>query len=355
MSPHGPFGQRPRALARRLLVCVVALAALCPGARAAEHAVVGPGEDLAAVAARVGVSAGDIVRANGMGPGAGVTPGQLLTLPGGEPAGPSASVLAWFGVATAAAPGQPPVALADGMPLDAGSVVCTEAGGYATVRLAVAAGGRVHDDVTLLPETCLEIVATSARPGRRSSLVTLARGSVTVQEAEGASEAGTVTVQTEAGLTSGEGGFRVHVEESATRTEALARPLLVAARGRALRLDAGQGSRTRNGGSPGDIVQLLRPGSPLAPPNQAALRRPDFVWRAVPENLGYLVEVSATPRFDNIVLAEEVPDPPWLPEALLVPYRVPGLWWRVTAYDSLGFLGLPSAARALQVPAGLGR
>jgi hypothetical protein len=72
-------------------------------------------------------------------------------------------------------------------------------------------------------------------------------------------------------------------------------------------------------------------------------------------NLGYLVEVSSTPRFDNIALAEEVPDPPWLPEALLVPYRVPGLWWRVTAYDSLGFLGLPSAARGLQVPQGLGR
>lgn len=324
-------------------------------ALAADHTVVGPDEDLAAVAARVGVSAADIIRANELGPGTDLAPGQVLTLPddGGEASG--AVVLAWFGACNATSPGGAAVALEDAMPLDAGSIVCTEVGGYATVRLAVADGGRVHDDVTLLPETCLEIVGTSARKGRRSSLVTLARGSVTVQEAEDAGNQGTVSVQTKAGITSGEGGFRVHVEETATRTEALARPLFVAAQGASLRLEPGEGSRTVNGERPGAKVQLLRPGSPLTPANQAALRRPDFSWRSVPENLGYLVEVSATPRFDNIVLAEEVPDPPWLPGSLLVPYRVPGLWWRVTAYDSLGFLGLPSAARGLQVPAGLSR
>jgi murein DD-endopeptidase MepM/ murein hydrolase activator NlpD len=331
------------------------LLALAGPASAAEHTLVEPGEDLAAVAARVGVSAADLVRENALAPGAALQPGQLLDVPGAGDGGPAAAVLAWFGPAVATPPGGAPVPVQDGMRLALGTVVCTEAGGDATVRLAVAAGGRVHDDVTLLPETCLEINATSARPGRRTSLLTLARGSVTVQEAEDGGGAGTVTVQTRAGVTSGEGGFRVHVEEEATRTEALARPLLVAGGGRALRLQAGEGSRTRVGEGPGAPVKLLRPGAPTAPPNQAALRRPDFAWRPVDGNLGYLVEVSSTPRFDNIVLAEEVPDPPWLPEALLVPYRVPGLWWRVTAYDSLGFLGLPSAARGLQVPQGLGR
>ncbi len=341
----------PRCVLRK--AALLLLVALGAPARAGEHAVVLAGEDVAAVARRVGVEPAALAAANGLAVDARPSPGALLDVPAAA-GDVAAAVQSFHGTGTVRLPGETPQPLDVAVPLPPRSLVCTGPESYATVRLAVAAAGRTHDDVSLLPETCLLVEATSRRAGRRTSLVSLEQGSVTVQTAEDGAERGTVTVRTAAGLTTGEGGgFRVHREPRATRTEALYNALAVVAQGAVLELQAGQGSRTRDGQAPGELVDLLPPGAPTRPLDAADLRRPDFAWRPVGGAVAYRLELSTGPRFDHTFRGQVVEAPRWEPEALVVPADVPGLWWRVAAFDGLGFLGLPSDASRLALPAGV--
>lgn len=324
-------------------------------AHAAEHVVVLADEDVTAVAGRVGVDAAALAEANALAVDTRPTAGTVLDVPGAD-SSTDAAVQSFYGTGTIRLPSGDTRPLDVAVALPPGTLVCTDADSYATVRLAVAAEGRTHDDVSLLPETCLLVEATSRRPGLRTSLVSLEQGSVTVQTAEDGSERGTITVRTEAGLTTGQGGgFRVHREPTATRTEALYNALSVVAQGEVLDLKAGQGSRTRDGEAPGDLVDLLRPGAPERPRDSADLRRPDFSWRPVGDAVAYRVELSTSPRFDRVFRGQVVERAVWEPSALVVPADVPGLWWRTAPFDALGFLGLPSEVSRLNLPAGVGR
>jgi hypothetical protein len=308
---------------------------------ASEHVVVHEGETLAGVAARLGdPGLAEVLRqVNGLGADAQPQPGDILLLPGGpedlEHAHP-AMVLSFAGEVTVTSPAGAAEPAELGMELSDGSI-----------------GVLDHDDVSLLDGTCLTLDATGSQPGRRSSLVTVASGSISVRTAE--ESPGAVTVRTSAGVTTGDGGgFRVTIEEGAARTEALHRPVSVMGAGQEVQLDAGQGSRTVEGEAPSDPVDLLLAGRLISPEPGVALVRPDFSWSAVEHALGYRVEIAGDADFAELLLAEEVEQASWTPELLFLPYRLPGLWWRVSSFDRIGFLGLPSQAQPLAIPPGMG-
>ncbi len=281
--------------------------------------------------------------------------GTLLLLPDhDELQEQEGAVLSFRGGVSATLPGRQPVPVSQGMALPQGSTVCTDEGGFATVRLARSMEGLDHDDVSLLSGTCLTMISAVARPGQRSSLVSVSQGSISVRPQDDIP--GAVTVETSSGITTGEGGgFRVTLEqEGAMRTEALDAPVSVMGAGQEQRLQAGQGSRVRSGEAPSLPVDMLSPGTPLAPDKGAPLLRPDFSWTPVPNALGYRLEISATPDFSDVVLVEEAGEPAWRPELLFLPYRVQGLWWRVSTFDRVGFLGRACEPSALSIPAGMG-
>lgn len=334
------------------------LVASCP-ALAGEHLVVQANETAAALAERAGLpGAGDRILAhNGLVPGAPLPPGTVLELPpelGGEEQ--DAALLFARGTVTVTLPGAPQAEPGrSSQPLPRDSLVCTGEDGHATVRLAVLEEGRAHDDITLLPETCIAVASATARSGHRASLIRLQRGSVTVPEAEEQGGPSTLSVQTRAGLTTAQaGGFRVHVEAAAARTEALTTPLRVLAQGVERTLDAGQGSRTRDGEAPGPAVDLLVGGALAQPPAGAPLRRPDFSWQTVEGALEYRVELAGDAGFREMMRVEHPGLPTWTPERLMLPARVHSLWWRVAPVDRLGFVGLPSEAWLVAMPAGVG-
>lgn len=265
-----------------------------------------------------------------------------------------AALLSFYGTGRVTAPRQAEAPLTVGASLPPGTLVCTDADSYATIRLALAEGGHDHDDVSLLPRTCLTIESVSARADGRRSVVSVSAGSVSVQDAPDQGH-NAVVVRTRDGVTTGEnGGFRVHVEDTATRTEALQHPVSLRGADVEVQVGAGEGSRVREGQAPEAPVPLPKAGAPESPEDDAVLRVPVFRWSAVDRVIGYRVELSVSPAFDQIVLAEEVATATWAPELLLLPFRVPGLWWRVSSVDRTGFIGVPSAARRLEFPAGLG-
>lgn len=331
-----------------------------PGVAAAgEHLVVQSGESAAELAERAGVpdAADRILAHNGLPLDAPLPAGTVLELPpelGGEEQ--EALLLFARGTVTVTLPGATraePGGMAQPLPRD--SLVCTGEDSHATVRLAVLVEERAHDDITLLPETCIAVASATARSGHRASLIRLQRGSVTVPEAEEQGGLATLSVQTQAGLTTAHaGGFRVHVEEAAARTEALTTPLRVLAQGVERQLDAGQGSRTRDGEAPGPAVDLLVGRALAQPPPGAPLRRPDFSWQKVEGALEYRVEMAGDVGFREMMRVEHPGLPTWTPERLMLPSRVHALWWRVAPVDRLGFVGLPSEAWLVSMPAGVG-
>jgi hypothetical protein len=186
-------------------------------------------------------------------------------------------------------------------------------------------------------------------------VLSLASGSVSVQTSEAGGGRGRITVRTQSGLTTGEGGgFRVHIETDAARTEALFNPLSVIGAGVAVDVKAGQGSRTRSGEAPSTPVDLLLPPSLLSPAAAAPLRRPDFSWADEPLALGFQIELSRDADFRDVVVMERLDRPNWQPQTLLLSYDLPGLYWRVSAFDRLGFLGMPADPRPFAFPAGVG-
>jgi hypothetical protein len=271
-------------------------------------------------------------------------PGRISDLP--------TAVSALAGDGTARIGTAPPVALAVGMALPTGTEVCVAAGSYATLRLAYDPETLRHDDVVLMPETCLTLTSTSGGAGARASTVSVRRGSVSIRVTQ---EPGEVTVLTPSGVTSGErGGFRVTIEEEASRTEAVEEEVVVIGAGEQLVLEAGYGARVRTGEAPSEPVRLLPPGSPVLPETGHLLRRPEFVWTPVERALGYQVEFASIDDFTELVYVEEVPDVEWEPDVLFMPFRIPGLWWRVSAFDRTGFVGLPSESRILAFPPEIG-
>lgn len=338
-----------------MIAPLLALALAAP-AQAEAVTLVFAGETLEAVAERVGLAGqADALRAaNDLPPGAQPTTGDVLRLPGaGDHHQHDAAVLSLRGAGTRAAPGGAPEPLAIQDPLPLGTTVCTGADSFATLRLAVSQRSRAHDDISLLPETCITIEGAASDPRGRSSLVRLAQGSVTVQPGDPDAEGGLVAVQTDDGVTAGQrGGFRVHKEAEASRTEAITSPLSVFGAGVEQPLEAGQGSRVRAGEAPGAPVQLALPGLSIRPLDGAPLRRPDFSWEPVERARAYQLEVAVSPDFHEIVYLTRTQAPAWEPQTLLLPARVPGHWWRVTPVDALGFLGMPGEGRALGLPTG---
>jgi hypothetical protein len=264
-----------------------------------------------------------------------------------------AAIIALRGEVEVVGPQGQDIPAALGAELPDGSRVCTGPGSFTTVRLAVSPEGGNHDDVNLMSETCLVVVQTSQDVEDRFSQLTLESGSVSLRDPADRG-AGEIRIETASGRTIGSGGFRVHVEEAAQRTEALTRPLTVEGAGQSLELAAGFGSRVHTGEAPGDPHPLPPPGTPTEPASGTELRIPDFSWVPVEEALGYKIEFSATEDFSDLVRIQYVPDRLWQPQRFALPYRIPGLYWRVTSYDRLGFEGVPSQDRSLLFPAGVG-
>lgn len=322
---------------------------------AADHWVVRKGDTVESVAEALGdkALADEIRRTNGISAGAQPDVGAVLHLPGHEGAAQEALVLAVRGTGSVTLPGSTaPIPLAPQLSLPEGSEVCTDAESFAMVRLARDAAGFAHDDVSLLPNTCLTVVGTSASDGRRSSLLHMSEGAIAVQGTP--NKPGDVTVTTAEGVSTGEqGGFRVTLEQGATRTEALSAPVAVMGAGQEVDLEAKQGTRVKAGAAPEAPRSLLSAGALFLPEDGAPLRWPDFRWAAVPRALGYRVQVSTSPDFGEIVHQVDVPFPEWQPDFLLLPVDVAGYWWRITPLDRFGFEGMPSVARRLTVPQGV--
>ncbi len=315
---------------------------------AADHHVVRPGDTAASVAAAAGVDESALRARNELAAGAEPAVGSVLVVPGLDD-DQGGLVLALSGVATATAPGGVAAPLREGQVLVPGSTVCTGVASYTTLRVASDLRRREHDEVSLLSQTCVRLDNSHNGASTRSSVLSVAKGSISVRNADTSSS--TITVVTEDGVTTSEGGgFRLTVEGAATRTEALYRPLSVLGGGVDQRLDAGYGSRVEAGRAPSTPVRLLDPGTPIHPLGPAPLLRASFAWSPRDRALGYRVEIAASADFSDLVQVEDVPSATWDPEVLSLPYRVVGLWWRVASFDRTGYLGIPSAGAAIVVP-----
>jgi hypothetical protein len=326
---------------------------LTPSASASGMKLVREGDSLESIAATLGdPTLTPLLRSlNGLDGDVQPGVGDILLLPelDGEVA-LDGELLSIWGHGALIPPGKPPAPLVNGLTLPAGSVVCTDTDSFATIRLASADGQ--HDDITLLGSTCITLESVMMRHASRSSVVSLDRGGLTIRSAD---TPGEVTVLSKSGVTTGDGGsFRVALEETAVRTEALFAGVTVIGAGHEVAMDAGFGSRTATGEIPSEPSRLLAPQALISPPDGASLRRTDFSWTPVSRAPLYFVEVSVTPDFSQVIRAVEVALPEWNPEVLLSPYRVQGLWWRVSPIDRIGFVGLPSEPSALLFPTGIG-
>lgn len=297
----------------------------------------------------------DQIRAlNGLAPGAQPAVGDLIELP--APPGPHGEQLAFLialvGTGTFTDPAGVPEPAVPWVPIPAGTTVCTGADSFGTLRLASTcnADGSASDDVLLHPETCVAVDAAFSSEVRRSTVIRVTRGSVAVQPAPSA--LGHVTVITPSGTTTGEqGGYRVTIEPSAARTEALTAPVAVQGAGQEVALAAGQGSRVATGQPPSAPVDLLVTTTLGSPAPGAPLRKPEFSWPPVADALGYRLEIARSAEFLELVFQEDVPAPRYLAPLLMLPLDGGSrLHWRVAAFDRLGFLGPPTEPRLLRVP-----
>lgn len=327
-------------------------------AAASELRVVRSGDTVASIAATLGdpALAGAIRSLNGLGASDEPPVGRLLQLP--PPVAPqvdqSAFLLSVVGDVTvlrsggAAAPAQP------FRSLDAGSVVCAGPKSFATVRVAAACEGQglVNDDVTLLSDSCVELRSIVASALGRATVLRVRRGSIVVADP---ADGGRVTVEAGAGVAAGEGGFRVHREvDGAMRAEALTAELAVLGAGVERVLAPGTGARVLNGGGPTAPVDLLGERPLLAPAPAEPLGRPLFRWEEDPDAFGYVLSIAQDAAFTRVVFREPVASEVYAPSLLLLPLRSPeGLFWRVEPLDRLGYLGMPSAARPIGLPAGV--
>jgi hypothetical protein len=300
----------------------------------------------------------DIRRANGLAAGEQPGIGMLLRLPdtGAVHQDQQAFVLTRRGTVTiAGALPKHPATLFETLPM--GSVVCTGADSYATLRVSTQCTrtGEHSDDLTLAPDTCVQLVSAHGSERGRSTVARVLEGSIQVQQ--NPTGQGHVTVQAGTGQTTGaSGGYRVTLEDDAAmRAEALYAPVAVQGAGAEVDLDAGQGSRVREGEAPSDPIDLLAPGSPTRPDDGVALRKPWFAWTPVPDAFGYRFEVATGRDFVDLVYSDDLPDPDYRPSLLMLPWPDDGvLHWRIASFDRFGFLGIPSAPRSMALPTATG-
>lgn len=315
------------------------------------------GDTVESVAQELGVPerAAELRALNGLGPDDVVPPGTVIELPPDLPGGDCqpAYVRAITGAGEVWQQGAATsLPLTERMPLAAGSKVCTGEDAYATIRLGVDLDAGTFDEVGLTPGTCMVVRGMWGARDGRVAVLALDRGSVVVLSPE--ASRGRVVVETRAGVTLGDaGGFRVAVEADATRTEAVGEPVLTMAQGAQVAVPKGFGGRTVVGQTPGAPV-ALPPSSTLQTPGVGAvLRRAEFSWTPADGGVGYAVEMSPDADFSRIVYKRAVGDADFRPEALALPVRGDGLYWRVTTLDRGGFEGPPSDAWWFLFPSAL--
>ncbi|MCO4743692.1 MAG: LysM peptidoglycan-binding domain-containing protein [Proteobacteria bacterium] len=275
--------------------------------------------------------------------------GMLLQLPElDEHAHQTGYVIALTGTGTLTEPSAAASPLALGAELPAGSTVCTGTGSFATIRLAADGATGGHDDVSLLDDTCVSIRGLSTRPTSRSTTLDLGQGSLSVRAAE---SLGRMNIVTRDGITTGElGGFRVTLEEEASRTEALYAPVAILGAQTEREVPAGFGGRVSKGEKPTELTPLLPPGKPIRPANGSPLRRHDFAWTAVDRALGFRIEFSTAPDFSELVVVEEIGAVSWKPDFLALPQPARAWWWRISSIDRLGYVGIPSDEQQINEP-----
>ena len=175
---------------------VLGLWALVGVAQAGSHVVVQPGQTVESIARDeqlVGREA-EIRQLSGLGRGAQPTPGAVLLLPI-DPSGQESLVLTTYGAVTSRIGAAAPAPLAPGERLAPGAEVCTAAESFVTLRLVLDESTRHHDDLTLMPESCVVVERVTLEGAERSSLVSLGQGSVTVQPNLDGHVPGRVTVR----------------------------------------------------------------------------------------------------------------------------------------------------------------
>ncbi len=315
------------------------------------------GDTVESIASELGDAAlaSAIRQANNIGDGEQPAIGQILQLP--PPVGDSGDqegfLISITGKVTVTPPGGTTVPAVRLSSLETGTTVCTGSRSYATLRLATRCNddGSDSDDVVLYESTCVVVESVFGATAGRGTVLRVTQGSVAVQEVEGA--LGHVTVVTESGVTTGKtGGFRVHIEDEAMRTEALYAEVAVQGAGAELVLDAGQGSRVKTGEVPSAAVDLPKASQLLRPEAGERLVRPYFTWTQGDALFAHRFEVALDVVFGTLVYAHTVVDPNHSPELFMLPLDGPGLWWRVAPVDRFGFIGVPSEGRQVILPPG---
>ena len=339
-----------------LTLGILTIFGLAGVAEAASHVVVQAGQTIESIAADEGLVGreAEIRQLSGLGAAAQPSPGAVLLLPL-DRGGQESLVLTTYGEVTARLGAATPRPLVAGERLAPGAEVCTAAKSFVTLRLVLDEATRHHDDLTLMPESCVVVERVNLEGAERSSLVSLGQGSVTVQPNLDGQVPGRVTVRAWGAVTSGlGGGHRMHVERGALRAEAVSQPLEIYGGSARLDLSAGEGSRSRGDAPPDPAVKLLIGPETLLPEDHSVLRAPDFTWSPVSRALGYQLEIATDPYFTEPVLVMESPVAEWLPEAMLLPWRARGVYWRVIPVDRFGYLGVPSEPQHLRFPPGSG-
>lgn len=313
------------------------------------------GQTVEAIANQLGdADLGPVIRQlNGLGPTEQPRTGQLIALPdAARTSVQQAFLVALLGAVTVAPPGGPPQPAQRLVALPVGGTVCTAPDSYALMQVATtcADDGPVGDEVVLWSETCVRVRSVGATAAGRSTVVQVLQGSLVVAEPDG--EAARVSVLAGAGIATGTGGFRVHLEaDEALRAEALTAQLRLLGQGTQLDLAPGQGSRVRPNGTIDPVTELLGNGPLVRPSVGEPLRRVQFRWDPTPDAFGYQVALSADPRGLVVLHRHSVTTAVYAPELLLLPVE-PGepVWWTVATVDRFGFLGVPSPRRPFGLP-----
>ncbi len=329
--------------------------------RAQEVHLVREGEDLVSITSALGLSPElreGLRTLNGLAPGEEPVPGTLLQLPERLESieHHDALVLSLRGEAWVQLGRGRRSPLRTGDSVTVGSTLCTGPAGTLNLRLAVAPSedGHSHDEIVLFHDTCLTVDAAHSTLGARSSVVSMASGSLSVRKVDDAE--GLLAVQVgEAVSAASAGGFRVTVEQDeVARTEATEGDAVVFGAGVEQALAQGYGVRVAQGEAPGEPVLLLEGGDLLAPSAGRVLWEASFSWVSVEAAWGYRVELATDDAFTDVLNAVEVPNPEWVPDLLFLPTRIDALYWRVTPVDRVGFVGVASPPIALDLPPGVG-
>ncbi|MEO0599926.1 MAG: hypothetical protein AAF211_00725 [Myxococcota bacterium] len=290
---------------------------------------------------------------NGLGPAEQPRIGRLLAYPDTASTSEQRAFLeAVLGEVSVAPRGGSPQTAQRLVELPLGATVCTGPASYALLQVATTCVDEApeSDEVVLWSETCATIRGVGATRAGRATVVEVIRGSLVVADAGKAP--GRVSVVAGAGVATGTGGFRVHLEpDEALRAEALTARLALLGDDRQVDLEAGQGARVLADGSIPSVVDLLGAGPLTSPDVGEPLRRGQFRWSPTPEAFGYRIALSADPEGKRQLHHQSVSRPVYTPEMLLLPVE-PGepIWWTVATLDRFGFLGVSSPRRPFGLP-----